>query len=79
MNKFAKTDYLSLEGYSFQGFKNVDTNSKYPLAFPRVIAQKVIALDDDENTLFKVKKCFKINENNHKAFVEEKNSTLTLF
>ncbi len=55
VNKFAKTDYLSLEGYSFQGFKNVDTNSKHPIVFPRIIVQKVIALDDDENTLFKVK------------------------
>jgi hypothetical protein len=55
VNKFAKTDYLSLEGYSFQGFKNVDTNSKHPIVFPRIIVQKVIPLDDDENTLFKVK------------------------
>ncbi len=47
-NKVDKTDYLSLEGYSFQGFRADDKKNKAPLVFPRVKVQKVIAVDDAE-------------------------------
>ncbi len=54
-NKVDKTDYLSLEGYSFQGFRADDKKNKAPLVFPRVKVQKVIAVDDAETTLFQLK------------------------
>ena len=38
--KVDKTDYLSLEGYSFQGFRTSDKRIKSPLVFPRVKVQK---------------------------------------
>ena len=53
-NKVDSTDYLSLEGYSFQGFRTEDKNT-IPLVFPRVRVQKIIAMDEDETVLFKIK------------------------
>lgn len=64
-NKIARTDYLSLEGYSFQGFKAKDIKKSDPLVFPRARVQKVIALDDDENTLFKIKNNSILYNENH--------------
>lgn len=54
-NKVDKTDYLSLEGYSFQGFRASDKKNKAPIIFPRVRVQKVIAIDEQETTLFRLK------------------------
>ena len=66
-NKVDRTDYLSLEGYSFQGFRATDNKSKAPLVFPRVRVQKIIAVDDDETILFKIKNnAIAYNENYEK-------------
>ena len=55
VNKIAKTNYLSLEGYAFQDFRPTNIKNTAPLVFPRARVQKVIALNDEETTLFKIK------------------------
>ncbi len=54
-NKVDKANYISLDAYSFQGFRTEDKKSNTPLVLPRVKAQKIITLDDDETIFLKAK------------------------
>lgn len=54
-NKVEHAEYLSVESYSFQGFRTQDLTKPPPLVFPRVQLQKLIGIDEDENFILKVK------------------------
>lgn len=65
INKIAKTDYLSLEGYSFQGLRAKEIKRNDPIIFPRVKVQKLLPLDDEESILLKIKNNSILYNENH--------------